>query len=208
MLTNAFKVPVLTNHLFEVASKVYAALLEADPQTAAGYTQRAVGLARRIQARVSFLERQGLSPSRAVKFDQGRVVSFSNWEAKVDLGTPNLTQEQSAEGKTLLHIRARDTEAGSWRTRVLLGRGQYRFEGKVRFRGVKLNAEDQRSGVGLRISRQKFSRKLSGDMEWTTMPFDFEVQEDQTEVELVCELRATQGQAWFDLGSLRLMRRE
>jgi hypothetical protein len=34
------------------------------------------------------------------------------------------------------------------------------------------------------------------------------VQQDQTDIELVCELRALQGEAWFDLASLRLIRRQ
>jgi len=37
--------------------------------------------------------------------------------------------------------------------------------------------------------------------------FDFDVQQDQSEVELVCEIRAVRGDVWFDLKSLKLIRR-
>ena len=209
LLTNVFQVANITNHLYEVASRIRPVLVETDPQAAASYAQRVTSFCRRIQQRVNTLERQLLSPSiAAAKFDNARILSLPNWERKIDIGNPSVTKDQENEGKTLLHINARETGAASWRTSLLLDRGQYRFEGKVRLRGVKLSEEDPKSGAGLRISRSKFSRKLSGDMDWATVPFDFEVQQDQTDVELVCELRASQGEAWFDLASLRLIRRE
>jgi spore coat protein H len=209
LLTNAFQVAVITNHLYQVASKIQTVLAETDPQASASYAQRVTSFCRRIQQRVNSLERQLLSPGlAAIKFENARILPLTNWQQKIDIGNPSLTKEQDKAAKTLLHIRAQDNSAGSWRSVVLLDRGQYRFEGKVRLQGVKLNAEDQKTGAGLRLSRQKFSRKLSGDMEWTTVPFDFEVQQDQMDVELVCELRASQGQAWFDLASLRLIRIE
>jgi hypothetical protein len=43
-----------------------------------------------------------------------------------------------------------------------------------------------------------------GDSDWRTIDYVFQAHEPSNEVELVCELRATQGEAWFDLGSLRL----
>ncbi|MBI3418261.1 MAG: hypothetical protein HY043_23470, partial [Verrucomicrobia bacterium] len=122
------------------------------------------------------------------------------------LGNARLTQEK-VDGQDLLHIRAQESCAASWRTRALLERGQYRLEGRVRQQGVVLDEQDAKAGAGLRISRRKFSRKISGDMNWAATTFDFEVAEDQADMEIVCELRAKQGDVWFELGSLRLLRR-
>ena len=207
LLTNVFQVAAITNHVYEVAAKVQPVLAASDPQFAGSYPQRVVAFCRRIQSRVNSFEHQ-LSPSPAVKFDRAQVLPLRTWEPKIDVGAPSLAKARETEGKTLLQISARESSAGSWRTSVLLDRGRYRLEGKLRLQGVKLNPEDPKTGAGLRISRQKFSRQLSGDMDWTTIPFDFEVQQDQADVELVCELRAAQGQIWFDLASLRLVRRD
>ena len=40
------------------------------------------------------------------------------------------------------------------------------------------------------------------------MTFDFAVDAEKSEVELICELRADSGQAWFDLNTLQLIKRE
>jgi hypothetical protein len=90
---------------------------------------------------------------------------------------------------------------------VRLERGQYRFQGKLKIQGIVLASDDPRAGVGLRISRRKFPEKLSGDADWSSAGCDFEVQQDQSDVELVCELRAAQGDVWFDLKTLKVIRR-
>jgi hypothetical protein len=40
------------------------------------------------------------------------------------------------------------------------------------------------------------------------LAFEFEVREGERELQLLCELRATQGQIWFALDSLRLLQVE
>jgi hypothetical protein len=208
LLTNVFQFAAITNHLYEVAAKVRPVLAETDPNAGAAYRNRVASFCRRIQQRVNLLERQLSVPSRAIKFDQTDIRPLPSWEPKIDLGNPSLTKDQDVNGKTLLHISAQEGSAGSWRTRVLLDRGRYRLEGKVKLQGVELDPDDPKAGAGLRISRGKFSRKLSGNMEWANVSFDFEVEQEQAEVGLVCELRATEGQIWFDLASLRLIRKE
>jgi len=208
LLTNVFQFAAITNHLYEVAAKVRPVLAETDPNASAAYRNRVASFCRRIQQRVNLLERQLSVPSRAIKFDQTDIRPLPSWEPKIDLGNPSLTKDQDVNGKTLLHISAQEGSAGSWRTRVLLDRGRYRLEGKVKLQGVELDPDDPKAGAGLRISRGKFSRKLSGNMEWANVSFDFEVEQEQAEVGLVCELRATEGQIWFDLASLRLIRKE
>ena len=61
-------------------------------------------------------------------------------------------------------------------------------------------------GAGLRISGSSRPNQLSGDSGWKKITFEFDVPGPSTEVVLVCELRAEKGRAWFDLGSLQLVR--
>ena len=132
---------------------------------------------------------------------------LTDWQPKLDLGNARLAQEQDKEGNTLLHISTKEGCTASWRTSRLLDVGKYRFEARIKTQSVIFAQNDPRAGAGLRISRHRIGQKNSGDRDWTPIAFDFEVPEDQSDVELVCELRAVQGDVWFDLKSLRLRRR-
>ena len=63
-------------------------------------------------------------------------------------------------------------------------------------------------GAGLRVSTARLAapHQIVGDTPWKTMGVDFELSAPETEVELICELRAGAGEAWFDQGTLRLVR--
>jgi hypothetical protein len=133
-------------------------------------------------------------------------MTVAEWQPKIDLGNPSLTQDHE-KGRTLLHISTQDRCAASWRSSALLDSGQYRLVARMKTQGVVLGTDDQKAGVGLRISRHKFGQKIPGDTDWTLVGFDFDVQQDQSDIELVCELRAVRGDVWFDLKSLKLIRR-
>ena len=63
-------------------------------------------------------------------------------------------------------------------------------------------------GAGLRVSAAKLAvpHQIVGDTPWKTLGVDFELAAPETEVELICELRASDGEAWFDWDTLRLIR--
>jgi hypothetical protein len=67
-----------------------------------------------------------------------------------------------------------------------------------------VNEGDTRAGAGLRISKGTMPPKLRGTLGWTEFKYPFSVKEKPGSVELICELRATQGEVLFDAGSLRL----
>jgi hypothetical protein len=57
--------------------------------------------------------------------------------ARAQDGKPEFDKSTDESRTNLLHISARDGKAaGSWRTRVQLDPGRYRFEGEMRLRGV------------------------------------------------------------------------
>lgn len=92
----------------------------------------------------------------------------------------------------------------SFRTKVSLARGRYRFDAKVKTEGVDALPEDIGYGAGLRISGSSRKNHVTGTSDWQTVSYEFEVDEDLQEIELVAELRSTAGSATFDLGSLRV----
>jgi hypothetical protein len=95
---------------------------------------------------------------------------------------------------------------GSWRTKVILPAGKYRFEARARTQGLKAVDASPGSGAGLRLSGGSRTNKLDGTANWTLLTHEFEVQAPTQEVELVAEMRATAGEVFFDASSLRLVR--
>ncbi len=115
--------------------------------------------------------------------------------------------EVSCEGARALHISARKESLASWRTTVLLPRGQYRFEDRVRVAGVEALPTAEPSGARVRVSGSTAGiLALAGDSAWQNLAADFEVGQPVAKVELICELRARAGQAWFDLAALRVLK--
>jgi spore coat protein H len=95
---------------------------------------------------------------------------------------------------------------GSWRHSVLLPRGNYRFEARVKTQDVIPIPEDPFPGAGIRRTQSGRSHEMVGTNEWTLLKYDIAVPEDQRQVELILELRARHGTAWFDRQSLRLVK--
>jgi hypothetical protein len=111
------------------------------------------------------------------------------------------------DGLPALHIATSSEVSASWRTRVLIPCGRYRFEGRARIAGVEPLRFGAHHGAGLRIGGSvRETASFTGNASWQTLAAGFEVAQPMQEVELICELRARAGEAWFDLGSLRVLR--
>jgi hypothetical protein len=74
-------------------------------------------------------------------------------------------------------------------------------------REIAADSRDRRAGAGLRVSQQSAERKVLGTTDWNTVIYEFDVGSGIQDIELVCELRAAKGEAWFDADSLRLFRK-
>ena len=73
--------------------------------------------------------------------------------------------------------------------------------------GVKVLPYGSHHGASLRIgSNPRDSASLSDDSSWQQLHTDFQVDKELTEIEFICELRASAGEAWFDSASLRVVR--
>ena len=95
----------------------------------------------------------------------------------------------------------------SYRALVSLPPGRYALLGRVRVEGVQTGGKLVRgSGAGLRVSQRSRQNALQGDTEWQDLRFEFRIEEGQDETELVCDLRARRGRAFFDADSLRVKR--
>jgi hypothetical protein len=162
----------------------------------------------RIVARAASIARQlGQPPPNAAKFVEG-VFRPGNWRQQDEERTANLEKSKGADGKETLTISTTRETVASWRSRVVLDAGRYRFEGLARSSRLKAVSDEKGVGAGLRISGTEHPRpnSLAGDSDWKKLEFEFSVEGPADEVELVCELRATAGQVWFELNSLKLVK--
>ena len=211
LLTNIFKVDVLTNRIAEVQARIRPVLAAISPDAAREHDGMVNNLRNQIVQRAASLAMQINTPEPVpVRFDKSGRANLAGWRAQNTLGNAALDKVAEASKLQTLHIRAGSDGhcTASWRTRVLLEAGRYRFEGQLRTVGVMPLKDLKGEGAGLRISGSRIPRQdqASGDSPWQKVGYDFTIPTDAAEVELVCELRATQGEAWFDLSSLQLVR--
>jgi hypothetical protein len=201
LYTNLFKVDVLTKRVDEAAAKLKAGAR--NPNEAKAVDGYAAEMRNRITARAKNIAEQLVAPPpQPLRFDSSGFAQISGWRTRQE-STETKLEQKTESGKNVLSITG--VGVASWRTRVLLESGKYRFQGQAKGQGIAPQDSDIGAGAGLRISGGKRTNKLVGDKDWTPLEFEFEVPVDM-EVELVCELRATKGQVWFDTSSLRLSR--
>lgn len=150
-----------------------------------------------------------------------------------EAGAPTLTQTTNPPA---LHLHANATgQVGAWSTTVWLDEGTYQVSARIKTRVKKTDSENRPVGAGLRVrstrkqtegsnwdwfpyreSRNpqqrgvlpalKTSRRLSGTNDWTEITYDFDLRQPLADLEIHCELRSSEGEAWFDTNSLKIRR--
>ena len=179
----------------------------ATPEQVAALGRQAALLRQRVRERWQHF-RDELDGKRPLtpEFDSAGVARLNGWTAKPDWNSATI-KTVSEEGKPELYIEAAGGYCfGSWRLPVWLPPGRYRLEGQAKTRGVAGLPSQTGSGAGLRVLGGRRGRGLWEFSPWTTVQHTFVVQQDCEWVELIAELRAFSGSAWFDPESLRLVR--
>ena len=225
LLTNVFTAEKLTNHIALLQSRLQPELALINKDRARDQAIAATNLTRSILSRVKTLERRlNEPPPKPLKFDSNGFASITKWEIPETFNPANTPADKlvakldaavDPDGRKTLHITALPgrRSTGSWRTLVLLDAGTYILEGRVRTAGVTTLTNDvtppKGLGAGLRLSRATQPRKnqLLGDNPWQKLEYEFPVTAGPDEVSLICELRAGAGEAWFDLDSLKLRKK-
>jgi hypothetical protein len=144
-----------------------------------------------------------------LKFDDSGTASLAGWKSKSDFGKPSFSEPKDQGPKGSLVVTTESgSSIGSWRASAWLERGHYRIQGKVKTRGIVADPGDPRGGAGLRTGNARPQQYLTGDSDWKTVESEFEVPEPLNEVQVVCEFRGEEGEAWFDLDSIHIKRVE
>ena len=188
----------------EVGAKVREALEKKNPQWAKDYNAQIASARDRIVQRIAAVGKMLGDIPKPFEFDASGVAKIpKDWHSE---GSAAQSEERNDEGKPGFYIRADGAANASWRRSIALEPGKYRFEAKLRTKGVVASQGSSGEGAGLRISggTRNSVNALSGDVAWQNVAFPFSANGGETV--LVVELRATKGELWCEKGSLRILR--
>ncbi|HEY0549571.1 MAG TPA: CotH kinase family protein [Verrucomicrobiae bacterium] len=218
VFTNVFQIETLTNRVNELAALIRPALVQLNGERAGtDYDGQAKRTRDLITAQHANFQRRLTEPEpKPITFVSG-VAKITNWT--ITLRPPDPAQairdRVEIDGKRTLHILTTNqmtNTTASWRANVYLGEGHYRFEAMAKCAGVVPAVNLKKgAGAGIRHSGTVTNRFniLVGDAPWQKMEYLLPaIRGMEREVELICELRATAGEVWFDLDSLRLVKVE
>jgi spore coat protein H len=224
LLEKVYNVAAIERRISELTAKINPVLNEGHAHRAAGQEQAARATAERVAQRARSLRdqlaKQSAPPAGLLAFDDRGVAHPAGWELRKKTGQPAFQRAggEGEKGGSALKVQLAEEgdSCGSWRVKVGLTAGSYRLSGRVRLKGVKAQASANPrspSGAGLRVSGKQPGQKRLGDQDWSTFDFTFDVDPEavdfdppMAEVELVCELQGSGGEAWFDEASLELTR--
>ena len=209
LYTNVFNAPDLLKRVDELAAVVQPAIAQSGD--ASSHQWEVSHLKDRIAQRAQSLDRQ-LTVREPPQFAADGSAKIKGWHPSTQdakNGQPVFRSLLNREPDNWLYISAPNGPiVGSWRTRVQLEAGDYRFEGNLRTKDVRPRPGETKTngGAGLRISGGNVPREVLGTVVLQPFSYPFQVPEGGGDVELVCELRASGGEAWFDANSLRVIR--
>ena len=203
LYTNVWHVQAILRRVDQLAAVIRPVIAESGSSLARYHDGEVENLKERISLRDASLRRQLASLS-----SQPRVLPrhLTGWTRETELGAPDFKQSRDENGNEVLYLGAKGNAICSWRAKLSLEEGIYRFEGRVRTHNVRPSSGEPNGGAGLRIHGGRVGPELKGDQDWQKFSYPFRVPEGGGEVQAVCELRAAAGEAWFDSSSLRVVR--
>jgi len=201
-----FKSDELTNRVNQVMAALRPSLsrLEYDD-----FVNETTIVKDRIVQRKKSLVRQLSTPRlKPLVFNEG-FASVSGWTV-VDV-SPGLSFGEviSQDGIASLHLKATGETGASWRARILLPRGRYCFMGRARVADIRSLPYGRHQGAALRIlGRERAEENFTKGGGWRELKQDFEVNAAMEEIDVICELRASVGEVWFDKNSLKISQKQ
>jgi hypothetical protein len=199
----------LHEKLDTVVARLQPVIQELGEEFVNAHADRVRELKERIAAREPNLREQlqNGDPS-PLEFNADGIAEVADWFPAQETDDTKV-EEVEIDGQKQYSIQVGESAqcVASWRRKVLLAKGRYRVEARLRTEAVVAREDDQGTGGGLRISGGKRDNQLAGDADWQTVGYDFEVLEEVRDVILVAELRATSGRMWLEPVA-RIIKRE
>ena len=201
LYTNVWHLDVILKHVDQYAAVMRPAIAESSSSAARYHDGEVENLKERITQRDASLRRQLARLANRAQLDH-----LSGWASHIQIGSPKFDQRKDEQGHDTLYLAADANAIGSWRTTLVLEQGLYRFEGMVRTHAVQPSSGEKNGGAGLRVAGSAVVPELTGDQQWQKFGYTFRVGENERKLSLICELRASGGEAWFDTSTLRVVR--
>jgi len=201
----------LLKRVEQMHARLRPVLEKMGPQVVRDHDQQVQGLRSRLTARGEGLLKQQTLPDPGPRdFDESGRLVLTDWNPVTE--TPDAKLEVVAINKVpkafSIQYKSKTGRCNSsWRCKVPLGQGKYTLHARMKTEKiVAANEQELDVGAGIRIEGSRRQNVRKGTTTWIPVDFDFEVAEDLRTVEIVIELRARQGQVWFDADSLYLSR--
>ncbi|MCI0534423.1 MAG: CotH kinase family protein, partial [Verrucomicrobiales bacterium] len=201
-----FDLEKLNERVVSLARHIRPALEAFEPRALPRHQVEVKRLLRNIAARKSFVAREIDAYAKRLIFDTTGAAKVETWNPFPAQQASQLEISSTADGRKALHIVASPEGTASWRAKVVLEPGQYRFAGNVMTRGVP---DDPTKGARLSHTSSDFAsptKLINHDSNWERTSCAFAIRRSPLEVEFVCELKSNEGEAWFDLDSLVIWR--
>ena len=198
VLTNVYDVAKITNRIQEVYARIR-------PMAGRRLDGTIADLRNRIIARRdSVIQQLAIPEPEPIRFATNGATLVTGWRQKQEMGG---AQHTATDGELKIKIPRSGPTVASWRAKVLLEPGGYRFTARAQANELAPINDEKGSGAGIRISGTQEPRlnRVTGTSTGKDLTFDFTA--PGGEVELVCEVRATRGEVSFDRSSLKLTRR-
>ena len=199
----------LTNSVNRIVGRLRKNLAADLPQLVDQIALQSGGMQSRLMARVREVQEQLGSLPKPLKYDADGSAAIVGWQPRPDAGKATLHSVREPSQPERLLIRGGEGQTiASWRAKMRLPAGNYRFVARVTTKNVEPLGGTLGSGAGLRLSggSQSETSRVIGTVKNKELHHAFRV-EAERDIEFVAELRATKGEVLFDLDSLRLLKR-
>lgn len=202
-----FTADTLTNLVATTEAKFRQALTNRPSEELTQLLNETAGLRERLLERVRNVEQQLAMRPKPVRFDAHGEFAVGGWQPRPDTGDGVAEVVSLSPERRALHLVARSggTVAG-FRAPLRLPAGEYTFSARVRSSGLVALKDTRGEGAGLRVGGAGRTNALAGTTDWKQVTHDFELPAGR-DLELVAEIRADAGEAWFEIDSLKLTRR-
>jgi len=203
LLTNVFSADPILAHFDAAVARRETALGELNRREADRIRSATGNLRTRILRRIDNAREQLANRPQPIPIGADGLVPLTGWKPRTEDGAGRAERVETANQSPELKLELRNAGQISWRTRVALPAGRYRFEGRGQTRNVLASNDGTGAGLGLRISGSQRNSGLTDTTDWKPLSFEFSTDSD-SEVELVAELRGRRGTGSFDASAFQL----
>ncbi len=200
----------LSRRVDEVSKRIAKTLQSVDRERAHNHDGRVSDLKDRLDGREKSLKAQKARPEpKPLVFTPDTPVKLDRWRRMSECRDAKLEEDRVGVERVYRIACGRSHVCiASWRKGVLLARGRYRFQAAMSAKDVAPLEEQDAPGIGggLRIGGSSRENKLVGTSGSKTIEFEFTVEEEVGDVELIVELRASRGSIQLRADSLKLTR--